>query len=150
MFEPQMFEPLDQSQVEGSPELEIVGDMVRRALPVAPVLLLVCGLIWGVDGALSSAYGLALVLLNFLVAAALLSWAARVSPTMLMAATLGGFLVRMCLIVAAVLLVRHASWAVMAPLLGTILVTHIGLLMWETRYVSMSLAYPGLKPRKGA
>ena len=145
-----MFEPIDQSQVEGSPEIEIARDMVRRALPVAPVLLLVCGLIWGVDGALSSAYGLALVLLNFLLAAALLSWAARISPTMLMAATLGGFLVRMCLIVAAVLLVRHTSWAVMAPLLGTILVTHVGLLMWETRYVSMSLAYPGLKPRKGA
>ena len=27
------------------------------------------------------------------------------------------------------------------------LITHIGLLMWETRYVSMSLAFPGLKPR---
>ena len=92
MFEPKMFEPVDQTHLEGSPELEIVGDMVRRALPVAPVLLLICGLIWGVDGALSSAYGLALVLLNFLIAAALLAWAARISPTMLMAATLGGFL----------------------------------------------------------
>jgi hypothetical protein len=150
MFEPQMFEPTDQSFVKGDPELEIARDMVRRALPVAPVLLLVCGLIWGVDGALSSAYGLALVLLNFLIAAALLSWAARISPTMLMAATLGGFLVRMILIVAAIMLVHHASWAVMAPMLGTILITHVGLLMWETRYVSLSLAYPGLKPRKGA
>ena len=35
-------------------------------------------------------------------------------------------------------------------MLGTILITHVGLLMWETRYVSISLAYPGLKPRKGA
>jgi hypothetical protein len=136
MFEPQMFEPIDQSHVEGSPELEIATDMARKAVIVAP--------------ALSCAYGLILVMLNFLVAAALLSWAAKVSPTMLMAATLGGFLVRMVLIVAAIVLVRHASWAVMAPMLGTILVTHIGLLMWETRYVSMSLAYPGLKPRKGA
>jgi len=32
-------------------------------------------------------------------------------------------------------------------LLFTVLITHIGLLIWETRYVSMSLAYPGLKPR---
>jgi len=143
-----MFEPTDQSHVEGSPELEIATDMVRRALPVAPVLLLVCGLIWGLDGALSSAYGLALVLLNFLIAAALLAWAARISPTMLMAATLGGFLARMILIVVAVMLVHHASWAVMAPMLITILVTHVGLLMWETRYVSLSLAYPGLKPAK--
>ena len=99
-------------------------------------LVLVCGLIWGVDGALSSAYGVALVLVNFLLAAALLAWAARISPTMLMAATLGGFLLRMVLIVVAVSLVHHASWAVMVPLLFTILVTHVGLLIWETRYVS--------------
>ena len=147
-----MFEQLPQGYVEGSPEVEIAGDMVRRALPVAPLLILVCGLIWGVDGALSSAYGIALVLLNFVLAAVLLARAARVSPTMLMAATLGGFLLRMTLIVAAVLLVRHTSWAEMAPLLMTILVTHVGLLLWETRFVSLSLAYPGLKPepRKGA
>jgi len=147
-----MFEPMPDVQLEGSPEVEIAGDMVRRALPVAPLLILVCGVIWGVDGALSSAYGIGLVLLNFMLAAVLLAKAARVSPAMLMAATLGGFLLRMALIVVAVLLVRHASWAVMAPLLMTILVTHVGLLMWETRYVSLSLAYPGVKPtaRKGA
>ena len=86
--------------------------------------------------------------MNFLLAAALLAWAARISPVMLMAATLGGFLLRMTLIVVAVMLVHHASWAVMAPMLMTILVTHVGLLMWETRYVSLSLAYPGLKPAK--
>ncbi len=143
-----MFEQPPQTFVEGSPEVEIAHDMVRRALPVAPVLVLICGLIWGVDGALSSAYGIALVLVNFLLAAALLAWAARISPVMLMAATLGGFLLRMTLIVVAVMLVHHASWAVMAPMLMTILVTHVGLLMWETRYVSLSLAYPGLKPAK--
>ena len=138
------------SYVEGSPELEIVTDMVRRAIPVAPLLVLGCGLVWGIDGALSSAFGIGLVLMNFLLTALLLSWAARVSPTMLMAATLGGFLVRMALIVGAVLLVKGTSWASMAPMLLTILVTHLGLLIWETRYVSLSLAYPGLKPRKGA
>ena len=136
--------------VEGSPELEIVTDMVRRAIPVAPLLVLGCGLVWGIDGALSSAFGIGLVLLNFVLTALLLSWAAHVSPTMLMAATLGGFLVRMALIVGAVLLAKGTSWASMAPLLLTILVTHVGLLMWETRYVSLTLAYPGLKPRKGA
>jgi hypothetical protein len=150
MFEPRMFEPLDQTHVEGSPEVQVATDMVKRAVLVAPLLIVACGLVWGVDGALSSAYGIVLVMLNFLVAAALLAWAARISPTMLMAATLGGFLVRMALIVVAVSLVHHASWAVMVPMLFTILVTHVGLLIWETRFVSMSLAYPGLKPRKGA
>jgi hypothetical protein len=27
-----------------------------------------------------------------------------------------------------------------------VLVTHLGLLFWELRYVSMSLAFPGLRP----
>ena len=27
-----------------------------------------------------------------------------------------------------------------------VLVTHLGLLFWELRYVSASLAFPGLKP----
>jgi hypothetical protein len=145
-----MFEQIDNTYVEGSPEVQIATDMVRRALPVAPVLILVCGLIWGVDGALSSGYGILLVLINFVVAASMLAYAARISPAMLMAATLGGFIVRMGLIVAAVVLVQHQSWAVMTPMLFTILITHVGLLMWETRFVSMSLAHPGLKPRKGA
>jgi hypothetical protein len=30
----------------------------------------------------------------------------------------------------------------------TIVVAHVGLLFWELRYVSMSLAFPGLKPKQ--
>ena len=29
----------------------------------------------------------------------------------------------------------------------TLIVAHLALLLWETRYVSASLAFPGLKPR---
>ena len=43
-------------------------------------------------------------------------------------------------------LVKDLPWVEMVPLAITLLVTHLGLLLWETRYVSLSLAYPGLKP----
>ena len=132
--------------VDSPPEVEIARDMVRRALPVAPVFIIVSGLIWGLGGAASSAYGFALVLINFSLAAALLAGAARISHTMLMAASLGGFFLRMGVILGAVLLVQNTSWVVMAPLLITLLVTHLGLLLWETRYISATLAHPGLKP----
>jgi hypothetical protein len=136
--------------VASPPEVEIARDMVRRALPVAPVLVVVSAVVWGWHGALSSAYGIALVLVNFLLAAGLLAWAARVSPVMLMVAALGGFFIRMGLVVGAVLAVQHASWVALPPLLTTILITHVGLLLWETRYVSATLAFPGLAPaRKG-
>lgn len=134
--------------VDSAPETAIARDLVRRGLPVAPALIVVSGLLWGVNGALSAAYGIALVLVNFLIAAALLAWAARISLTMLMIASLGGFLLRMGLILAAVLLVKDMAWISLAALCVTILVTHLGLLLWETRYVSASLAYPALKPQR--
>jgi hypothetical protein len=132
--------------VDSPPELDIARDLVRRGLPAAPLIIAVSALLWGVNGALSSAYGVALVLLNFVIAAVLLAWAAGVSLTMLMIASLGGFVLRMGLIVGSVLLVKDAGWVSLAALCVTILITHLGLLLWETRYVSASLAFPALKP----
>jgi hypothetical protein len=121
--------------------------MARRAVPLAPVLILVCGIGWGIDGALSAAFAVGLVVLNFLAAAALMAWGASVSPTALLAAVLGGYLARFAFLTVMILLVRDASWVERAPLFGALLVTHVGLLVWETRFVSGSLAYPGLAPR---
>ena len=64
-----------------------------------------------------------------------------------MAGVMFGFMLRLAMLTAAVVLLRKLSWIDDIPLLFTVLITHIGLLIWETRYVSMSLAYPGLKPR---
>jgi hypothetical protein len=134
-----------------SPELQIATDMARRAIPLSPILIVISAVAWGWHGAVSSAFALALVLANFLVAAALLSWAARISPTMIMAVTLGGFIGRMAVVLGAIYLVKDASWVSMPALVVTLLVSYLGLLFWETRHVSASLAYPGLKPaRKGA
>lgn len=130
------------------PEVLVVRDLVRRGLLVAPVLVLVCGAIWGVDGALSAGYGLLVVLGNFALSALIMSTAARISPTALMGAVLFGYLVRLGIILVAILVVTDASWFEPVPLGLTIIVTHLGLLFWETRYVSASLAFPGLKPNK--
>ena len=132
-----------------SPDVErqVAADLARRGLLVAPVLIAIGAAIWGVHGALSTAYGVALVLANFALAALLMSWAARISLTALAVAALGGYVVRLALISVAVLAVIHQSWVAAVPLALTIGVTHLGLLWWETRYVSASLAFPGLKPR---
>lgn len=133
---------------EAVPEVEkmVVADMARRALPMAPVLLLVGGIFWGLDGLFSSAYGFALAIANLALSAALLSWAARRGLSFLMATALGGYLLRLGLLTVAVQAVRNSSWVEMVPLGVTILVTHLGLLWWETRHLSMSLAFPALKP----
>lgn len=137
------------SMVEGpAPEAVIARDIARRAAIVAPVFLLVAGLIWGVDGSLSAGYGLAIVVCNFALAAALLSWSARISAGLMMATALFGYLIRLALIFVAVWVVRDASWVVLLPLGLTIIIAHLGLLFWEMRYISASLAFPALKPTK--
>jgi len=135
-------------RVDGpAPEADVARDLARRAIPLVPVAL-VFGLAWGIDGALSAAFGLGLVVVNFLLAAALIGAGARVSPTLLVVAIMGGYLLRLVLVFGAVLLVKDASWMELWPMGLTLVTAHLGLLWWETRFVSASLAYPGLKPAR--
>ncbi|MEO5899425.1 MAG: ATP synthase subunit I [Ilumatobacteraceae bacterium] len=135
--------------VEGpSPEVGVTRDIVKRGLIVAPVLIAVCAIIWGLDGAWSSAYAIALVLVNFSLAAALIAGSARISLGLMMGAILFGYLIRLGLIFVAVLLVKDAGWISLPALGATIIVTHLGLLLWEMKYVAISLAHPGLKPAR--
>ena len=127
-------------------ERELVVDIVKRGLLVAPVVVVVGALVRGGAGAASAGFALAVVLANLALSGATLSWAARTSLNLLMIAALGGFLVRMGALVAIVAAVRHESWVDLPTLAVTLFVAQIGLLFWETRYVSASLAYPGLKP----
>ena len=127
-------------------EAQIVADMARRALPALPVLLLLAGLLWGTDGALSAAFAVALAVANLVLSAVLLGRAARISLPLLMAAALGGFLLRLVLLTAVVWAVADQPWVEMLPLGLTLIVTHLGMLIWEMRHVSASLAFPGVKP----
>jgi hypothetical protein len=127
-------------------ERQLVTDMLKRGVPAAPVVVLVAWMIGGTDIAASVAYALAIVAVNLVLAALSLGWAARISPTALMATALGGFLVRMGLLTVAVMLVKDSSWISLPALAIAILLSHLALLFWETRYVSASLAFPALKP----
>jgi hypothetical protein len=131
---------------ERAPELSIATDMARKSIAVAAVLVLASGIVWGLDGALSSAYSVVLVVLNFIAAAALIGAGAKRGDSFLMAAVLGGYLLRLGVLTAAILVVKDMAWVERPPLFITLLVTHMGLLIWEARSVSLSLAYPGLKP----
>jgi hypothetical protein len=136
------------TRLEGpAPEVSVTKDMVKRGLVVAPVLIAICGVIWGMDGAWSCAYGIALILVNFGIAAGLIGFTARISLGLMMAAVLFGYLIRLGLIFVAVLAVKDAGWISLPALGATIIITHLGLLIWEMKYVSISLTYPGLKPR---
>ena len=127
-------------------EPQVAIDMARRVLPAVPVIVLVAGLIWGLDGAASAAFAVLLVLANLAASAYLLATAARISLPLLMVAALGGFVVRLALLTGVVILVKDQGWVDLVALSLTLVVTHLGLLIWETRHISASLAFPALKP----
>jgi hypothetical protein len=129
-------------------EREVVVDMVRRAAPALPVMVLAAGLLRGADGAWSASFAAALVVLNFLLAAALIGWAARISPVAMAATAMGSFAGRLLLVTVAFLLVKDQAWVDVAVFGFTLILTHLGLLIWETRHVSASLAFPGVKPAR--
>jgi hypothetical protein len=133
-----------------APEVDVSKDISKKGLIVAPVVIAICGVIWGGDGAWSSAYGIAIVLANFLLAAGIIAVTARISLGLMMGAILFGYLIRLGLIFLAVWLVKDAGWISLPALGTTIIVTHLGLLAWELKYVAMSLAHPGLKPARPA
>ncbi len=128
-------------------ERDIAFDLVKHGLLAAPVIVLVAGLVSRWDGAISAAIALGIVFINFSLAAISVSWAARISPAAVGGVALGGYVVRLALIVVALVLLRHLSWIVLPWLGFTLVGAHLGLLFWEMRYVSMSLAAPGLRPR---
>ena len=128
-----------------APEVDVSLDIVKRGVFVAPVIIAICGVIWGADGAWSSAYAMALVLANFLISALIIATTARISLSLLMGATLFGYLIRLALIFLAVWLVHESSWISLPALGATIIVTHLGLLVWELKYVAISLSQSGVK-----
>lgn len=114
--------------------------MARRSLWVFPAWVVVSGFIWGLGGAFSSALGYVLVIGNLAAAAALMAWGARTSPVALMGATLGGFIARLAVLAGIVLVVAQLSFFEPVPTAITIITSHLGLLVWEIRYVSLRLS----------
>jgi hypothetical protein len=128
-------------------ERDIAIDMAKRSLWILPILVGVCAAIWGVNGGLSAAFAVGLVVVNLLLSAALLTWAARIGLAALMGAAMFGYLIRLGLITIAVLLVKDQSWVELVPLGLVLIATHLGLLVWELRHISVSFSSPGLKSK---
>ena len=142
--------PASSRRATEAPERAVARDMARRSVLFAVPLLAGGALGWGWSGILSVGLALALVLVNFGLGAAAIGWGARLGAGPLMAAALGGYVMRLGIVTAAVLPIRHHDWFELLPFAVSLLVTHLGLLIVEARHVSASLAFPGLKPERPA
>jgi hypothetical protein len=71
--------PVVVTQLDGEPvEVKVSADMVKRGLLAAPVLIGICALVWGAEGAWSAAFAIGLVLVNFLLSAMLIAYTAKI------------------------------------------------------------------------
>ncbi len=129
-----------------APERAIARDLAIRTVFASPIMLTAGAAFWGWDGFFSAGYALVIVAANFILGAAAITWGARISPAAMFGAVMFGFVVRLGIITAAVLPFRSSEWFETVPFAISLLVTHLGLLAWETRHVAASLAFPGLKP----
>jgi hypothetical protein len=128
-------------------EREIGFDLVRRGVIVAPVVIVACGALRGWEGVISAGLAVAIVAVNFAIAALIMTRAARSgNPTSIAIGACVGYLVRLGVVLAALILLHHQGW-IDLPMFGIVLVaTHLGLLFWEMKYLSITLGAPALRP----
>ncbi len=127
-------------------EVTIARDIAKHAVYVAPAVVVIAAIVEGSGGALGALCALAVVSVNFLVAASALGWAARISTGALLGAALLSFVVRLAVITVLGLAVKQVDAVHFATFCIVLVAAHLGLLFWEMRHVSLTLAYPGLKP----
>jgi len=130
-----------------SPAVEVALDICRRGIILTPFVMAVAYLFDGMVGSVSILIGVLIVLINFCISAYILAWASKFGHSLVASMSISGFFFRSSSIAATVLLVKDFEWVNLILLSFTLIVTHLGLLFWELRYISMTLAFPGLKPK---
>jgi predicted Na+-dependent transporter len=109
---------------------------VARSIYVAPVLIAIFWLARGWDGAWSAALGVGIVVVNFLLAGAILSISAKISLAVYHAAALFGFFLRLGLMVLTVLLIAQFLPIDRMAFGISAVVAYLVLLAWEAVAVS--------------
>lgn len=129
-------------------EREIALDIARRGAIIAPVIILIAGALRGWNGLISASIAVAIVIANFLVAAAIMTRAAHSGPAAIGGAAFGSYVFRVAVIVIALIALRHRSFIDLTTLGLVIVGTHTGLLFYEMKFLSITLAAPGLRPTR--
>jgi hypothetical protein len=115
-------------------------EAIRRVLPCAPVALVAAfalgQLFGGTDAAWSAAIAAVIVVVNFVAAALSVAWAARISPPILFAVAMGGFVVRLIVYTVALVLLNTLEWFSPLAFALALVPTVIGLLVVEARSLS--------------
>ncbi|HJQ72829.1 MAG TPA: hypothetical protein VJ887_05405 [Actinomycetota bacterium] len=112
-------------------------ELVRRLLPFSvPALALAAGVgavLGGSGAAWSAAIAIVAVALNFVAYASSVAWAAHISPMLVMAVGLGGYVVRVAAFTVALLLLNRLAWFSPVAFVSAFAPATIALLALEMR-----------------
>jgi hypothetical protein len=115
-------------------------EAIRRVLPLAPVALVAAFVLGqvlaGTDAAWSAAIAVVIVFVNFLAAALSVAWAAHISPMVLYAVAMGGFVVRLIVYTIALALLNTLAWFSPVAFALTLVPVVVGLLVVEAKALS--------------
>jgi hypothetical protein len=118
------------------PELILIRRISPFALPVAAVAFGIGTLVAGKDAGWSAAIGILVVYLNFVAHGWSLAKAAAISPVLLYAVGLGGFIVRLGIIIALIAGLRTLEWFSTVAFIVALVPATIGLLAVEMKMLS--------------
>lgn len=115
-------------------------EMVRRALPyAAPALILALAagvLLDSWNAGWSAAIGVAVVVANLVAHALSLAWAARISPTMVFAVGMGGFVLRLATILIILVVLNGLPWFSPVAFVAAVVPATLLLLVFEAKVLS--------------
>ena len=137
----------DQPAVAPDYESEIARDLAKRALFVAPVVLLVAGLWQGGDGVAGAALGLVVVAANFIVLAKLMATGAKAGAQAVAFAAMLSYAILLIVVTLVAVALREISAVDVASFVVTVALVHLGLLFLELPKLGLTPGAPGLKPR---
>jgi hypothetical protein len=114
--------------------------MIRRvspfALPVAAAAFALATAVDGTDAGWSAAIAIVVVYANFVAHGSSLALAATISPTVLYAVGLGGFLVRLGVIALVLVLLQQTEWFSILAFIAALIPATIALLVVEMKLLS--------------
>jgi hypothetical protein len=121
---------------KAEPERELIRRIAPFALPAAIAAFVIGALIDGPAAGWSAAIGIAVVALNFVANAWSLAWAATISPVIVYAVGLGGFIVRLGIVVVLLVLLRQLDWFSTVAFIAALVPATIALLVVEMKMLA--------------
>jgi hypothetical protein len=119
-----------------APERELIRRISPFALPVAIATFALGTLLDGTDAGWSAAIAIAVVYLNFVAHGSSLALAATISPTVLYAVGMGGFIVRLGVIVAVIALLQQTDWFSIVAFIVALVPSTVALLVVEMKLLT--------------